>query len=247
MDAAADIRSVHPADGGWDSFIEEALYLAAGAVFTLGLFAAMARFEGVDRRAQAPDIQDLRSVSALYEPPPPAVQEQPQERSDALPLTGLEIGVSGSAVKVSVVPPDLTSIIPTTEIPPRANVQFDQLYSDLKPRGGMSGGVERVYKPSEVDKAPAAIVKTIAHVSRRAREDADELRTRLELVIDAKGEIASIRVLKSSGNKEFDAIVLRCVHREWIFSPAIKNGKNVKCLVDQLIWYKWTAGSPFKI
>lgn len=247
MDAATDIRSAHPGAGRIGALGNEALYLAAGIAVTFCLFAAMARFEGAGKAAPDPQIDDLKSVSALYEPPPPAVQEHPQQQEEVMPFAGLDIGVSDSPVRIAVVPPDLAKIIPTTEIPPRADVRFDQLYTDLKPKSGLSGGAERVYRPSEVDKAPTAIVKTIAHVSRRARDDADELRTTLELVIKADGDIESVRVMRSSGNPEFDTIVMHGVRREWVFSPAIKGGKNVKCLVNQLIWYKWSAGGPFKI
>jgi len=247
MDIALDHRTQAAADGRAGRLAEEALYVVAGAAFTFALFAAMAHFEGADRRAPAPEIEDLRSAPALYEPPPPAVQEQPQPDQNALPLTGLEIGASDSPVRVAVVPPDLARIIPATEIPPRVDVRLDQLYTDLKPGGSISGNFERIYKPSEVDKPPVAIIKTVAHVSRQARDNADELRATLELVVDAKGNIANIRVLKSSGVEEFDTIVLHSVKVDWVFSPAIKSGKNVKCLVDQLIWYKWSEGSPFKI
>lgn len=227
---------------------DEALYVAAGAGLTLLLFAALAQFDR-DRSAAPPSsVDDLRSVSALYEPPPPKAEVVPEKPAEEImPLTGIEIGASESPVRIAVVPPDLSKIIPATEIPPKASIDISQLYTDFKPRSGISGGIDRVYRPSEVDKAPAAVIKTIAHISHRTREDADELRAVLELVIDAKGGIASIRVLHSSGNTEFDFIVSKCVRQEWIFTPAVKNGKNVRCLVDQTIWYKWATASPFKI
>jgi TonB family protein len=207
----------------------------------------MAHFQGEGPTVAAREFEDLHSVPSIFEPPPPKVEEVQPREAEVVPFTGLEIGSSGSAVKISVVPPDLARIIRTTEIPPRASIQVSQLYTDMKPRTGVSAGAERVYKPSEVDKAPVAVVKVIARVSKRVREDADQLRTTLELVVDAKGEVVTIRVLRSSGNAEFDTIVSQCVQRDWVFSPAIKNGRNVKCLVDQLVWYKWTTGSPFKI
>jgi len=227
---------------------DETFYVVSGAGLTLCLFAALAHFDRDRAPAPPSNIDDLRSVSALYEPPPPKVEERPEKQvEEIMPLTGIEIGASESPVRISVVPPDLTKIIPSTDIPPKASIEISQLYTDFKPRTGISSGIDRVYRPSEVDKAPAAVIKTIAHIPHRTREDADELRTNLELVIDAKGGIASIRVLRSSGNAEFDMIVSKCVRQEWIFTPAVKNGKNVKCLVDQTIWYKWSTGSPFKI
>jgi TonB family protein len=226
----------------------ESFYVVAGAGLTLCLFAALAQFDRDRSPAPPSGIDDLRSVSALYEPPPPKAEVVPEKPAEEImPLTGIEIGASESPVRIAVVPPDLSKIIPATEIPPKATIDISQLYTDFKPHSGISSGIDRVYRPSEVDKAPAAVIKTIAHISRRAREDADELRAVLELVIDTKGGIASIRVLHSSGNTEFDFIVSKCVRQEWIFTPAIKGGKNVKCLVDQTVWYKWSTSSPFKL
>jgi hypothetical protein len=37
------------------------------------------------------------------------------------------------------------------------------------------------------------------------------------------------------------------VRDEWVFTPAIRKGRKVKCMVQQLIWYKWTEGSKFTI
>jgi TonB family protein len=247
MSSAASVQSVGPRGDRAARMAEESLYVLAGAGITFLLFAAMAHFEGDSGAAPVSSIEDMRSVSALYEPPPPKVEERPEHVDEILPLTGIDIGASESPVRITVVPPDLSRIIPTTEIPPKANIQISQLYTDLRPRSGVSGDADRIFRPSEVDRAPAAVIKTIAHVSHRAREDADELRATLELVVDAKGAVVSIRVLRSSGNPEFDAIVSKCVRQEWVFSPAMKNGKSVKCLVDQLVWYKWSTGSPFKI
>jgi outer membrane biosynthesis protein TonB len=51
-------------------------------------------------------------------------------------------------------------------------------------------------------------------------------------------------VLRPSGNEAFDKIVTECVRDEWEFTPAIRKGKKVRCMVQQLVWYKWTNGSP---
>ena len=67
------------------------------------------------------------------------------------------------------------------------------------------------------------------------------------MVIDTEGAVSSLRVLKTSGNAEFDSIVLKCVRDEWVFTPAIRKGRKVRCMVQQLIWYKWTEGSKFTI
>jgi TonB family protein len=245
MNAAATIGNF---GGRKTGLAEESLYVLAGAGLTLVLFGAMAHFESSGAPATPANIEDLRAVSALYEPPPPKIEEQPQQKVDeVMPLTGIEIAPSDSAVRIAVVPPDLSKIIPTTDIPPKATIEISQLFTDLRPRSGLAEDFDRIFKPSEVDKAPVAVIKTIAHISHRVRENSDELRTTLELVIDAKGGVVNVHVIRSSGNPDFDSIVAQCALREWVFTPALRRGKSVKCLVDQVVWYKWSVGSPFRI
>jgi TonB family protein len=226
---------------------DEALSLVLGAGLTLGLFLGVAHFESTKPVAPHPEIEDLRLVSAIAEPPPPKVEAHPEQVSVTAPLTGIEIGASDSPVRLAVVPPDLDKIIPPSDLPPRATIQFDQVFSDLKPRAGPMGDLQHIYQQSEVDQPPAAVVKTIAHISNRTREDAESLRVTLLLVIDTEGSVMNIRVMRPSGNPEFDSIVLKCVRDEWVFTPAIRKGRKVRCMVQQLIWYKWTEGSKFTI
>ncbi|HEY4988444.1 MAG TPA: TonB family protein [Opitutaceae bacterium] len=225
----------------------EALCLLLGAGLTFAMFFGVARFENVRPAAAQPDIEDLHVVSAVAEPPPPKREEHVEPPEAIMPLTGIDIGSSDSAVKIAVVPPDMDRIIPPMDLPPRATIQFNQLLTDLRPKVGLTGDFQHIYQQNEVDQAPKAIVTTIARVSKSDREDVDSLRVTLVLVIDTEGAIQSIRVIRASGNPRFDKIVLECVRDEWEFSPAIKKGKKVRCMVQQLVWYKWTGGSPFTL
>jgi TonB family protein len=230
-----------------DQLADEALCLALGVGFTFFLFMGIAHFEMVRTAAPAPEIEDLRAVSVVTEPPPPRVEEHNEPLDVTMPLTGIDIGASDSPVKLAVIPPDLDKLVPPADLPPRATIQFGQLLTDLKPRTGVSGDFQHVYQQNEVDQPPMAIVKTIARVSNRVRENSDSLRVTLLCVIDTEGAVTSIRVMRPSGNAQFDAIVLDCVRDEWQFSPAIKKGKKVRCMVQQLVWYKWTSGSPYTL
>lgn len=230
-----------------DYLAEEALCILLGAALTFCIFFGIARFESVRPVAPPPDIEDLRVVSAVIEPPPPKVEER-TEPDIMTPLSGIEIAASDSSVKLAVVPPDLDKIIPTDEIPPRATIQFNHLITELAPKAGISGDFQHIYQQNEVDEVPKALVKTIARVTKRTRDGAVQLRVTLVLVIDTVGVVTSIRVLKPSGNPKFDDIVLQCVRDEWEFSPAVKRGKKVRCMVQQLVWYKWTeSDSPFTL
>jgi TonB family protein len=227
---------------------EEAFCIAVGSALTFVLFFGIARFESVRAASPASDIEDLHVASAIAEPPPPRPEEHTEPQDAVAPLTGIEIAASESPVKLTVVPPDLDKIIPSAELPPKATIQFSQLLTDLKPKAGISGEFDHIYQQSEVDQVPKALVKTIARVSKRARDEASELRVTLVLIIDTNGVVESIRVLKPSGNVKFDNIVLECVRDEWEFSPAVRKGKKVRCLVQQLVWYKWSeSGSPFTL
>jgi TonB family protein len=227
---------------------EEAFCILVGSGLTFGLFFGIARFESVRPVAPPSDIEDLRIVSAIADPPPPKPEERTEPQDSVTPLTGIEIAASDSSVKLTVVPPDLDKIIPSSELPPRATIQFSQLLTDLKPKAGISSDFEHIYQQNEVDQAPTALVKTIARVSKRARDEAEQLRVTLVLIIDTEGAVQSIRVLRPSGNLKFDKIVLECVRDEWQFSPAVRKGKKVRCMVQQLVWYKWTdSGSPFTL
>ncbi len=90
-------------------------------------------------------------------------------------------------------------------------------------------------------------MRTIARVSSRVRDDAPQLRVTLLLIIDSEGAVTSARVLTPSGNAKFDQIVIECVRDEWVFTPAVRKGKKVRCMVQQLVWYQWTNGSPFTL
>jgi len=226
---------------------DEALYLSLGAGLTFILFLGISHFEMVKAVAPPAEIEDLRAVSAVSEPPPPRSEEHSEPMEAVVPLTGIDIGASDSPVKLAVVPPDLSKLMPPADLPPRATIQFGQLLTDLRPKSGPVGEFQHIYQQSEVDQPPLAIVKTIARVSSRVREDVQSLRVTLLLVIDTQGAVTSIRVMRPSGNARFDNIVLACVRDEWEFSPAIKKGKKVRCMVQQLVWYKWTNGSPFTI
>jgi TonB family protein len=231
-----------------DYLAEESICLVLGGALTFGLFLGIARFESVRPVAQPVEIEDLRVMSAITEPPPPKPEERAEEPDVVTPLTGIEIAASDSTVKLAVVPPDLSKIIPAQELPPRATIQFSQLLTDLKPKAGLVADFNHIYQQNEVDQVPTALVKTIARVTKRDREDVEQLRVTLVLVIDTTGAVTSIKVLRPSGNPKFDKIVLECVRDEWEFSPAVRKGKKVRCMVQQLVWYKWTENSsPFTL
>jgi TonB family protein len=66
------------------------------------------------------------------------------------------------------------------------------------------------------------------------------------IIVNTKGGVDNVRVIDSSGNPEFDAILIRDVRESWVFKPAAKKGRRVRCLLQQTVRVNWEAGSPFE-
>ena len=229
-------------------FGQETVYWLAGLTFTFALFFAMARFENLGTVRPGADIEEMRVISLPVEPPPP--QPQPTETiqaPDVTPLTGIDAGSSDSPVKIAVVPPDLEALMPNTRMP-SAKVEVGRLYTNLKPKADIDGDVRRVYQESEVDQPPRAMIRVGAPVTAGQFGDEKVLRVTLLLVIDVTGHAESVRILKSSGKAGFDEIVARTVKDAWVFSPALRRGKKVRCLAQQAFRMTFAGGgSPFTL
>jgi TonB family protein len=142
--------------------------------------------------------------------------------------------------------PDLMSLMPDVQIAPSATIQQENLYSSLKPQidSGL-GDFNRVFQQHEVDEKPTVLARPNPVVPRYVRGTAKALRVSMLIVVDTKGGVDSVRVLDSSGNEEFDAILIRDVRESWVFKPASKKGRRVRCLLQQTVRVTWEAGSPF--
>lgn len=229
---------------------EEAVGLLLGAGFSLVLFLGMAHFENIGTAKPVAEIEDLRLAAfALEPPPPPPKREEPAEVVEtALPFAGLEVAASDSPVSIAVVPPDLESLMPATPRQPQAAIQVGLLHAELKPKAGVALDPGHVYQTAEVDQKPRALVRTVPPIPPGVRGEASTLRVGLLLLIGVDGRAESARVVESSGNPKFDAIVAATVRDEWRFSPAIRRGKKVRVLAEQGFRVNFTgASSPFAL
>lgn len=220
--------------------------LVLGVAFTLGLMAGIAYFE--TRRPDAPpdEIEDLRALSIPLEtPPPPRPREPVTAPEEVAPLAGLEIGSSDSPVKIAVLPPEFDALMPPAHAAPSATIQAGQFHANLKPRTELTGDLGRVFLGREVDSIPTVIYRSKPAIPRWMRQDVEVMRLVVLLVTNTTGTVDSVRVLQSSGNPDIDKIIVRGVKNEWTFTPAIKKGRKVKCLLQQSIVLKWSGGSPF--
>lgn len=225
----------------------EALSALLGAGFTLGLFLAIAHFEGEGPAVMEPDILELRSVAMPLETPPPRPAEPLPVFAAASPLAGLEIAASDSEVKIAVVPPDLDQFMPAPVAAPAAAIQPAQLYTEFRPRMEISGDFSRVFQQHEVDQRPAVVARPTPFIPPAVRGNAETLRVTVLIVVDPRGAVGSVRILNSSGNEQFDAIIVRDIREAWVFSPAVRRGRKVSCLLQQSVRVNWDGRrSPFE-
>lgn len=221
------------------------LSLLLGAGFTLAIFLGMARFDRNEPAELPAEIMDLREIS-LQEPPPPP-RENPREATPMeTTLTGFDPAPSESPVQIAVTPPDLEALLPPPPIAPPAVIQTGRLYADLKPKMDLSVAGDHIFQMAEVDQVPQVLNRVTPNIPASVRRGAVMLRTSLLFVVGANGEIGNVRLASSSGNPEFDAIALNNI-KEWTFSPAVRKGRKVRCLLQQAIIIKWSGSSPFEL
>ena len=217
-----------------------------GAGFTLLLFLGLAWLKSNGPDIPQAELIDLPSVAMPMEVPPPLPELAPPDT--AAPVTEIaafESGDTSSPVKVTVAPPEISALLPIHTAAPSLKVINRILPANLKPRMDVSTELQRIYQQSEVDQRPKILSESNPFIPPVVRRGASTLRVTLLFVIDATGTVESVRIVESSGNAPFDEIVADCVKFKWVFSPAIRRSKRVKCMVQRAIIVNWKL-SPFE-
>jgi TonB family protein len=224
----------------------EAGFWGASAVFTFALFFALAHVEDIGGAGSMTDIEDMPVVTIPLEPPPPKVAEPAQPAPALMPIVGIEAESSDSPVSINVVPQDLTVLIPNAQTPPKATISLG-VPTEMRPDADVNGDVHRVYQEFDVDQRPLAVVRVAPDVPNEMFGGASVLHVRLLVLIDTDGRAVSVHVSKSSGNPAFDDLVSQTVREKWLFSPAIRRGKKVRCLALQALRFNSSSGGPFSV
>lgn len=226
-----------------------ALNLLLGAGFTAVLFLGLAHIEHAAPGEPAPVFSDLQTAALPMEPPPPppptpgpAAPDSPAEAiSGGL---GVSVGDVGAPVKVTVSPRELSELLPARAVPLSLPAMTQARFSELRPKMDLAPEFQRIFQVTDVDERPQVLVEAKPYIPPVVRNGAKELPVTLLFVVDTTGAVASVRILRSSGNIYFDAIVADCVKQQWLFSPAVKRGRKVKCMVQRAVIVRW-ASSPF--
>ena len=217
-----------------------------GAGFTLLLFLGLAWLKSTGPEIPQADFIDLPTVAAPIDAPPPLPDLAPPEAAaPATDMTGFETGEITSPVKITVAPPEISRLLPIHTTAPSLVVMNRILPANLKPRMEVAPEFQRIYQQSEVDQRPHVVSEASPFIPPVVRRGARTLKVTLLFVVDTTGAVGNVRILESSGNAPFDEIVVDCIREKWLFSPAIRKGKRVKCLVQRAIIVKWLS-SPFE-
>jgi TonB family protein len=221
-----------------------------GVGISLGIFLSIAQFLGVQEQAMPPrdDLETLAMANLL--PPPPLLKpdDQPSvvpEMPDAVPL-GIREEPSASPVKIPPSPPAYEELLPVSRVPPHVVTGMLGLDIVLKPTIDLTLDQNHVFQRSEVDKPPILISRPEPSVPAHLRGKGKGLSVMVVFVVDTHGVAGTARTLQSSDNPEFDAIITANVG-EWRFAPAIKKGKPVRCMVQQLVRVQWGDRDPFSL
>lgn len=229
-----------------------AISFTLGTGFTLGLFLSIAQFlRTQEESAETPvNVEDLETVMVAMPPPPPPpkTEEKPvvvPELSDAIAL-GLAEEPSASPVKIAPSPPNFEELLPMAQTPTHAVTGTIGLESDVQPTLALTFDENRVYQKSEVDKPPFPTSRVEPSVPSRVLGDNRRRSVVVLFVVDKRGVVGSIRVLRSSDSEEFDEIVVKAIS-EWTFSPAVKKGKAVRCMIQQQITVQMEQRDVFSL
>ena len=226
-----------------------AVSLLLGAGFTALLFLGLAHIEHAAPEEQEPVFNDLLTAALPMEPPPPPAPRSGPSAPEAPPMPvsaslGVKTGDIGAPVKVFSSLREVSQLLPARTLTPSMAALTQAHYSELRPKMDLSPEFQRIYQVAEVDERPRALIQSKPFVPGVVRNGATELQATLLFVVDTAGAVTSVRILHTSGNKYFDEIIEDCVKRGWVFSPAVKQGKKVKCLIQNAVVVRWSS-SPF--
>jgi TonB family protein len=240
--AAAQDRVVPRVASPWATALDGVISIFVGTAFTMALFSLVAHVDQARTNPAAPVIEDLRVASLPVEIPPPPVTQTETEPVTEM-ITGIDVAAAESPVQISLSVPILES--PPVPQAPAARIQTTVVPSEFKPRMDLTQEFDHIFQQTEVDQKPTVLANSAPFIPINVHRGVRWLRVVLLMVIDARGVASNIRVLTSSGNAEFDSLIVECVHDKWEFSPAIKKGRKVKCLVQRSVTIRWDS-SPFE-
>jgi periplasmic protein TonB len=220
-----------------------------GGLACAGLILVVLAFLRAPREpAPATGIYTARLVTLPFdEPPPPPREQAPPVPGPIVGPMRLEIAPeSASAVHLQV--PE-NPLLDTDMQPPPARAvvaaRFEIPNSITRPVDTEELAARRVFSGNEVDQRPMVVYRVTPKLSGQSVAKMATPSVELLLVVNTDGSVSDVRVMRGSGDEDFDQTMIEAIS-EWRFSPAILKGRKVRCWVDQLVTVKLSGGSPFE-
>jgi TonB family protein len=225
------------------------LNLGVGLGVSVAIFLALARFRLVKIEHPLAAVETLQTVR-LPDLPPPAPETQ---TASAAPVgatllfptvlkgaSSLEPSPSDSIIRVRATSPSMGPVVQPA-IEPLLN--FDP--GLFRPRGELADAdPDHVFNLSEVDQPAHPKSQPSPNISRRLFDSVKDPRVTVLMLVNDKGAVEKVWLLRTSGNEEFDARMTEGV-KEWEFHPARKKGKAVRQWVQQAFVVRLPSGSRF--
>jgi TonB family protein len=212
----------------------------SGAGFTLGIFFAISYFLRAQEKTGTASVaqDDLEIVPVVMPPPPPVPKVEDKQilipEMTAAVALGFQEEASSSPVKITPSPPSFEQALPPSHLPPSALAGVTGLDSKLEPQLSLSFDDSHIFQKNEVDKAPVVISRPVPDVPESLLGASRARSVVILFVVDTHGVVGKVRILRTSGNAEFDSIIADGVV-QWTFSPAIRRGKPVRCMIQQQV------------
>ncbi len=131
-------------------------------------------------------------------------------------------------------PPDLTQPhLPEMDMPP---LRFD-MKTALLTDSGAGFGFDPFFNAYELDHSPRPLVKTPPIYPYKAKRLAIEGFVKVKFLVDDKGAVSRISILKASPPGMFDESVLKILPT-WRFSPGMIFGEPVSCWVETTVRFE---------
>lgn len=224
-------------------FARSAVGLVCSVAVTGLIFYGISRIQEVHTRAPEPPLEDLHAVILPLDTPPPVIP--PTQTTPVVVGTPVqfEIASEPSPVSIQISP---APVVPIDTVAPLA-------HPGITARFELGAGVvhtevasdpNHVFETSEVDQKPVPVFRKTPNVTTTIFKRVKNPRVVLLFVVTAEGSVTDARLLKSSGDKEFDDIMLEMI-ADWDFRPAMKKGKPVRCWVQQGVHLTLGAVSRF--
>ncbi len=234
--------------GAW---LRQGAGLVLGTSFSWGLFYGIASYLATNHdESPQVTVEEVRSTVYAAPPAPPSTKREVEAEklaaSMALDFAGFEASPSESSVKITAAPASLGTVFsPDVKLPPiklADAVRTEVFQPKIEPVFER----EHVFQTNEVDKGPEVLSRSQPNIPSKIMKGKKVLRVEFIFVLDENGKVGEVRILSPSGNSEYDKLMAASV-KTWTFSPAMRKGKPVRCLISQPVELTPQANTPFAI